>query len=209
MTKAHVFELTAKIRDDLGKGASRRLRRIHGAIPAILYGGNEAPMPITLDHKKITRVLENEAFYSHVLEVNIEGISEQKQVVLKHIQRHPYKRAILHMDFQRVTDSDLITMDIPIHFINEDKSPGFKDGGLVHRLLNHLEIQCIASKLPEYIEVNLAGLKTDHSIHTSDIILPAGSTLPASTQAQNLPIVSIHMPRSGKTEDEPTADLAK
>jgi len=193
------FELQAELRDDEGKGASRRLRR-SGKVPAIVYGGHEAPTSITLEHHKVIHALANAAFYTHILNVSING--KKQDMVLKAVQRHPYKKAVLHLDFQRVSATESIQMRVPLHFENADKAQGVKKGGLISHLLNDVEVRCLARHLPEYLSVDLSHLDLEQSLHLSDLVLPTGVTLVAFKQGQehDLPIVSIHLPRAAKEE---------
>jgi large subunit ribosomal protein L25 len=126
---ANKFTLGAKVRSDLGKGASRRLRQGQKLLPGILYGGTKTPTPITLEQDKLAHALENEAFYSHILTLNLDGIEEK--VILRDLHRHPFKKLLLHVDFQRVTSTDVITMRVPLHFINRELCPGTKNGGII------------------------------------------------------------------------------
>ena len=170
------FELSAERRADVGKGASRRLRR-DGKVPAIVYGGEEEPMPVTLIQNEMNRRLENQAFYSHVLTLNLG--SETQSVVLKDIHRHPYKRQLLHVDLQRVSASRRLHMRVPLHFLNEDKSPAGKTAGvLVLHELNEVEVSCLPKDLPEFIEVDLGALSVGDIIHLSELKLPAGVEVP-------------------------------
>ncbi|HET7371549.1 MAG TPA: 50S ribosomal protein L25/general stress protein Ctc, partial [Gammaproteobacteria bacterium] len=165
------FELSGEVRGDNGKGASRRLR-CHGQVPAILYGGGEQPLALSLNHNEILRNLEHEAFYSHVLTIKVG--KDAHQAILKDIQRHPAKREVLHLDLQRVKAGEQIRVHVPLHFINEDTAPGVKAGGALSRHMIDLEILCIPSKLPEYIEVDLGALEIGDSIHLSEIKVPEG-----------------------------------
>ena len=164
------FELTAEPRDGTGRGACRRLRR-SGRIPGILYGADQEATAISLDHNQLTHQLKNEAFYSHILTLNL-GREKQK-VVLKDLQRHPYKPLIMHIDLQRIQEKEKLTMRVPLHVINEDKCPGVKlENGIVTTLMSDLEVVCYPKDLPEYIEVDIGELHVGDSVHLSDIRLP-------------------------------------
>lgn len=191
------FELEATVRTDSGKGASRRLRHAN-KVPAIMYGGNAEPVALTLDHNPLMHALENEAFYSHVLTIKVDG--KPNKAILRDLQRHPSRPIIMHADFQRVSDKDKIHMLVPLHFINEELAPGVKiEGGMVTHSMSELEITCQAQNLPEYIEVDLKDLHAGHSLHISDIKLPAGvESLALSHGADHdLPVVSIQAKRGG------------
>ncbi len=195
------FTLAAENRTDVGKGASRRLRRA-GKIPAIMYGSGEDPVALSLDHDSFMHRLEHEAFYSHILTITVDEGKKYK-AVLKDMQRHPAKNRMLHVDFLRVGENDIIHMSVPLHFLGEDEAPGVKAGGLVSRLMSSVEIVCKAGDLPEYLEVDLSGLDVGDTLHLSDIKLPEGVQIAALQQGEEYdqPVVSIHMPR-GAAEEE-------
>lgn len=198
-----VFELSAETRESFGTGASRRLRRLKNRVPAILYGAGEAPQPLSFDHNQLLRALENEAFYSHILTIHLNGKSQK--AVLKDLQRHAYKPRIIHLDLLRVTAKEKITMSVPLHFKGETIAPGVKDaGGVLARLLNNVEVRCLPNALPEYIEVDVSHLGLDESIHLSQVPLPEGVELIALTHEDDRPVVNIHIPRAA-TEEETTA----
>ncbi len=208
MTAKATFELTAELRDDQGKGASRRLRRVHNKIPAILYGGGEKPLAISLDHKKMMHALENQAFYTHLLTLNIAG--KKQQAILKDLQRHHFKKAIFHADFLRVKATDLINMHVPLHFTGEANCPGVKAGGIISHLLMDIEVRCMASNIPEFIEVDLSTTGLDQILHLSDLKLPNGVEVVALSHGQaaqhDYAVVSIHLPRR---PDEDAANSAE
>jgi large subunit ribosomal protein L25 len=201
MSTNHSFELTAETREVFGSGASRRLRRLENRVPAILYGASEPPLPVSLEHNQVLRALENEAFYSHILTIKIDGI-EQK-AVLKDLQRHAYKPRILHVDLMRVSAKEKITMSVPLHFKGEAVAPGVKDaGGVLTKLLNSVEIRCLPAALPEYIEVDVSHLGLDESILLSQLSLPEGVELTAAiSHEDDRPVVNIHIPRAVVEED--------
>lgn len=199
------FELNAQTREVFGSGASRRLRRLENRVPAILYGASEPPLPVSLDHNQLLRALENEAFYSHILTIKIDG-NEQK-AVLKDLQRHAYKPRILHVDLLRVSAKEKITMSVPLHFKGEAIAPGVKDaGGVLTKLLNSVEIRCLPSALPEYLEIDVSHLGLDESILLSELSLPEGVELTAAiSHEDDRPIVNIHIPRAIVEEELTTA----
>ena len=194
------FTLEAQSRADIGKGASRRLRH-QGQVPGIVYGAGKDPQSVTLDHNKVIQQSEHEAFFSHILDLTVDGKSEK--VVLKDMQRHPAKRQVLHMDFLRVSDKETIRMQIPLHFIGEETAPGVKHGGNVSHLTTDVEVICLPTDLPEYLEVDVSGLDVGDSLHLSDITLPKGVELVDLTHGEghDTAIVGIHMSR-GALEDE-------
>jgi large subunit ribosomal protein L25 len=190
------FTLDAQVRDVQGKGASRRLRRHAALVPAIVYGGDKAPQNITVPHKDLVKQLENEAFYSHLVTLNIGGNAEL--VVLKDLQRHPAKPQILHADFLRVSASKKLHVNVPLHFINEESSKGVKTGGgIVSHSMTQLEISCLPADLPEYIEVDLADVDVGQILHISDLKLPKGveSVALAHGSDHDLPVAAIHKPK--------------
>lgn len=190
MSTNHSFELHATPRADIGKGASRRLRHA-GKLPAIIYGAGQTPQSVTFEHKDVRKATENEAFFSHILSVHIDG--KVHNAVIKDMQRHPYKPIIMHMDLLRINMNEAMTMNIPLHFIGEDVAPGIKDGGMVSHLLNSVEISCLPSKLPEYIAVDVSNLALNQMVHLSDLKLPEGVTLTEleGDDKNDLPVVHI------------------
>lgn len=197
--------LEAEIRTDKGKGASRRLRRVENKVPAVVYGGDKAPQSINLLHNKVIKALETESIYSSVFDLSVNGVVEH--VVLKDLQRHPYKPVILHMDLQRVSAQDVLVKMVPLHFINEDKAPGVQDGGVVNHTMTQVEIRCEAQALPEFIEVDLSQMKLDDVLHLSDIALPKQVQLAidAHTGDHNHPVVSIHASKADISEQAEAA----
>jgi len=200
------FEIDAEVRTDMGKGASRRLRHAN-KVPAVMYGGGEDPVSLTMEHNKIMHALENEAFYSHILTINIDG--KAVNAILRDLQRHPAKPVILHADFQRVNMKEKLHMNVPLHFINEDIAVGVKDeGGVIQHNVVEVEVSCLPTNLPEYIEIDVAALALGHALHLSDIILEEGIELVqlAHGESHDLPVVSIHKPRAVKEEVEDVVD---
>ncbi len=196
------YKLTASSREDQGKGASRRLRRLADQVPAIVYGGKKKPASISVPHKDIKHALENEAFYSHIVELDIEGKSED--VILKDVQRHPSKPLILHLDFLRVSKNQKLTVRVPLHFINEDTSKGVKlQGGVVTHNMTELEVSCLPANLPEYIEVDLAEVEVDQIVHISDITLPEGveSVDLSHGEGHDQAVAAIHVPKVVEVEE--------
>ncbi|NOQ81453.1 MAG: 50S ribosomal protein L25/general stress protein Ctc [Methylophaga sp.] len=214
----NLFEVQAELRTDTGKGASRRLRHA-GQVPAIIYGADETPVSLTLDHNKFLRHLEEEAFYAHILTVIVDG--KKHKAVLKDLQRHPTSDLkIMHADFLRVSAKHAMTMTVQLHFIGDDIAPGIKAGGKVNHLMSDVEISCLPKDLPEYIEVDTSALELDAAIHLSELVLPKGVTLTALAHSQDeeleegsrstydQAVVSIHTPRvvADVEEDAPVAE---
>ncbi|GAA4876783.1 50S ribosomal protein L25/general stress protein Ctc [Ferrimonas pelagia] len=195
------FNFDAQIRTEIGTGASRRLRHA-GLVPAVLYGADKEPVSLTLDHNKINKAQENEAFYSHVLTLNIDGNSEE--VIVKAVQRHPFKPKLMHLDFQRIVRGTAMNASVPLHFINEEDSVGARAGGTVMHLLNEVEVRCLPKDLPEYIEIDILALEAGQSLHLHDITLPQGVELVALSKgedSQDLSVVTIK-PAKGASEDD-------
>jgi large subunit ribosomal protein L25 len=201
---SNAFELNASVRSDLGKGASRRLRRLNNNIPAIVYGGNQDPVSITIPHKDIIRAVANEAFFSHIITLNVDENSEQ--VIIKALQRHPAKPFILHADFLRVSADEEIEVNVPVHFLNEEKCKGVKlGGGSILHTLTEIEISCLPRHLPEYLEVDMADLDIGDSIHLSDIVFPEGVTciaLSRDDEDADQSIATVQAPRAEEEEVE-------
>ena len=193
------YEVSAQPRADLGKGASRRLRR-QGLIPAVLYGGTEDPISLMVRENELKKQLENEAFYSHLLTVSHEGRSEQ--AVLKGLQRHPATDDVIHIDFQRASATQVLHMLVPLHFVNEDTCAGVKLGGAITRLMIEVDVTCQAKDLPEYIEVDVQALEMGEMLHLSDIKLPPGVELTALSHGDDAGIVNVHAPHVAALEDE-------
>ena len=196
------FDLIAELREDQGKGASRRLRR-EKKVPAIIYGAGRPPRSLAFDHNKVLLELENESFYSSIL--NIKVGKKSQAAILKDLQRHPAKNLIMHMDFQRIVEDQEIRMNVPLHFIGEDVAPGVKEGGgSVSKLMTDVEIVCLPRYLPEFIDVDVSKLELDAMLSMSDIELPEGVEIPALAQGPeaNRPIVSIHVIKEVIIEDE-------
>ncbi|MEW8627707.1 MAG: 50S ribosomal protein L25/general stress protein Ctc [Candidatus Thiodiazotropha sp.] len=194
------FEVNAEVRSDTGKGASRRLRRA-GMVPGIVYGAHQDPTPITVMHNEIAHSLENEGFYSNLLELKLDG--KNQTVVLKDLQRHPAKPFILHVDFQRVQADEKIRLHVPLHFINESTCPGIKSGGQASHVMTDMEISCLPKDLPEFIEIDLGNLELGAVLHASEVTLPEGVDLITHEGNEDPIVVTIHATHKSE-EDEPT-----
>ncbi len=189
------FEVNATPRADMGKGASRRLRRA-GQVPAILYGGGKEAQALSVEHRELFKHLESQAFYSHILDIKLEGRTER--AVLKDLQRHPFKPLILHADFQRVDEGTKLTKQVPLHFINEDICAGVKTGGgSISHQMAEVEISCLPKDLPEYIEVDLANVQAGEIVHISNLKLPPGveATALHLGEDHDLPVVMVQKGR--------------
>ena len=198
-----IYTLEATVRTDKGTGASRRLRREQNKIPAIVYGAGKTPVSLTLDHNLVLKALKNDAFYSSVLALNIDGKTES--VVLKDMQRHPFKPKVMHMDFLRIKAGEKINMTVSLHFINEDTAIGVKQsGGVISHLMSEVEIRCLPKDLPEYIELDLEDLKVGEAVHLSDLKMPEGvrSTELEQGEGHDHAIASIFIPKVVEEEEE-------
>ncbi|MBS0581747.1 MAG: 50S ribosomal protein L25/general stress protein Ctc [Proteobacteria bacterium] len=174
MATSHVIKVERREND--GRGASRRLRNT-GKVPAIVYGGELAPVSIQIEHNDAWLASQHEWFYSAILDLSLNG--DVQKVLLRDLQRHPFKQQLLHLDFQRVDENKAIRISVPLHFLNQEKSPaGKKAGVLISHALNEVEISCLPKDLPEYIEVDLANLDVGDIVHLSEVKLPAGVEIP-------------------------------
>ena len=196
---ATTHEIKVERRADEGKGASRRLR-LAGKIPAVVYGGDLKPVNIQLDHEKLWLAQQNEWFYSSILDLSLGG--DVQKVLLRDMQRHPYKQQIMHLDFQRVDANQTLRARVPLHFLNQEKSPAGKTGGVVimHEL-TEVEVSCLPKDLPEAIEVDLSDLAVGAVVHLSDLKLPAGVELPALKLGKEHD-VAVVVAKHGKEEAE-------
>ena len=200
------FTLVAESRGDMGKGASRRLRKSE-IVPAIVYGAKKAALSIQLKHSDVLKSSSQESFYSQILDLSIDGKVER--VVLKDMQRHPYKPFVMHMDFQRVDESAALTIRIPVHFLNEEDCIGVKqEGGVIARLMTEIEITCLPKDLPESIEVDVANLSVGDAVHLADLVLPDGVEITSITSGGDgaAAIVQVAMPRMVEEEEEPDSE---
>jgi len=197
------FELSAEPRNDQGKGASRRLRH-SGKVPAILYGAHAEPARLALEHHKLLALVSDEKFYSSIISISV---GAQKQpVIVKDVQMHPARNAVVHVDLQRVLENEKIRLHVPIHFKGEAAAPGVKSqGGVVSHHMADMEVVCLPKDLPEYIELDLSAMNLNDSLYLNEVKVPAGVTISALAHGANPPVVSIHAPRVA--EPEPTAEV--
>ncbi len=207
MSTNHSFELHAVPRADIGKGASRRLRHA-GKIPAIIYGAGATPESITFTQKDVQKATENEAFFSHILSIHIDG--KVHNAVIKDMQRHPFRPLIMHMDLLRINMNEVMTMHVPLHFIGEEDNAAVKDGAVVSHLLNTVEVSCLPSALPEYISVDVSKVELNHIVHLSDLVLPTGVKLVEleAEEKNDLPIANITVMKV-KEEEEAAPEAAE
>ncbi|RBI66881.1 50S ribosomal protein L25 [Vreelandella sulfidaeris] len=169
------FILKASVRNDLGKGASRRLRRANQQVPAVVYGGEKGAQSISVEKTAFYKAIEDESFFSSVIKLVIDG--KEEQVVVRDLQRHPFKPLLTHADFLRVDATHEITINVPLHVTGEEKCVGIKDqGGELHVLANEVAISCLPKDLPDYLEVDISAVELGTTLHLSDLTLPAGVT---------------------------------
>ena len=197
------IEFNAQKRTLQGTGASRRLRH-SGRVPGILYGGEQTPEAIEFDHNEIFHKLKQETFHASVLTMLMDGKSQM--VLLRDVQMHPFRRQVLHLDFQRVDATHKITTRVPLHFINAELSPGVKlQGGIVSHVMNELEVRCLPGDLPEFIEVDLKDASTGQSVHLSALTLPKGVEAVVAHKGEDPVIAAITVPRSAVAEEAAVA----
>ena len=170
--------INVELRKDVGKGASRRLRR-EGKVPAIIYGGRKDPVSLTLQLNDLLHATENEAFYASILEIKIDDKTTQ-QAVVRDMHRHPYKPIIMHIDFLRVSAKELLKMLVPVHFVGEEDSPAGKTSGVViQHLVTEVEISALPKDLPEFVSIDLSEMDAGDAVMLSEIKLPEGVEIPA------------------------------
>ena len=199
-------KITAASRKDEGKGASRRLRHA-GKVPAIVYGGDAAPQSIQLDQEKTWVASQHEWFYSSILDLEIDG--KVQSVLLRDMQRHPYRQIIMHLDFQRVNANEAIRVSVPLHLVNAEGSPAGKSAGVVlTQEMNEVEVTCLPGKLPESIEVDLSKMDVGDTVHLSEVVLPEGVELVVKIDDEHNPAVAVARHARVEAESEAGEDAA-
>ncbi|MPS27623.1 50S ribosomal protein L25/general stress protein Ctc [Pigmentiphaga sp.] len=195
------MQFNATSRSVQGSSASRRLRRA-GRVPAIVYGGDAAPLSIELDHNEVYHALRKEEFHSSILSMQLEG--KASQVLLRAVQWHPYKQQVLHVDFQRVAAGQALHTKVPLHFINAEASPAVKlSGAIINHVLTEIEVTCLPNDLPQFIEVDLGNMIAGSSVHLSDVKAPKGVTFPAA--GDTVIATAIAKPGGAAAEETPAA----
>ncbi len=202
---SNVFEFVAESRDLAGKNAARAARR-NGNVPAVVYGGTGEPQSIVLGHNDVLKHLDHEAVYSHVLDLKVDGKTEK--VILKGVQRHPAKPIVMHMDFMRVDATQALKVHVPLHFMNEATCVGVKAGGVVTHGMVDVEVSCLPSALPEYLEVDLTALDIGDSLHLTDIVLPEGVDIVVLAQGGDHDHVVAQVMKTKGVADEDVEDDA-
>ena len=199
----------AELRESLGKGASRRLRRLHGKTPGILYGGDAAPVALAIGYDDLAKAMQEEAFFSQIIELKVGG--KTQACVLREVQRHPATERVQHIDFLRIQADLPVHVHVPLHFVNEEQCVGVKvGGGLLSRNLIEVEVSCLPRNLPEYIEVDVGELEAGQSLHLSDLVLPQDVAIVALGLGQDhdIPVVSVTARRGGAQDDEEASEDA-
>lgn len=187
------FTLNAASRTNEGKGASRRLRRLENKVPAVIYGAGKEPQSISLELRELVKAIENEAFFSHILTITVDG--QAQQAVIKAMQRHPSKGIPLHVDFQRIDSTHKLRRKVPLHFLNQDNCVGVKQGGgEIAIVATEVEVICLPANLPEFLQVDLKDVAVGTTLHLTDIALPAGVEIAVLTlgASHNQPIANVH-----------------
>jgi len=194
------IEFKATKRDAQGTGASRRLRRA-GRIPGILYGGAGETQPVSMDHNELYHLLRKEAFHASVLSIEVDGAKQN--AVLRDVQWHPFKQQVLHLDFQRIAAGEKMHLKVPLHFVGADVAPAVKLGGcMISHTINELDVQCLPTDLPEFIEVDLSALEAGQSVHVSQIKLPAGVELVQHGEGDRVVATALQVKGAAEAEGE-------
>ncbi len=191
----------AELREKTGRSEARRLRRA-GKIPGIIYGGDKPDLPVAMDYFKITKLLNDEHFYTSMIEVKVAGKRGKETVLLKETQWDPVKDTIVHLDFQRVSASDEVTVDVPVVPVNFEKCPGVVKGGSVEVIRHTLEITCRADAIPEHIEIDCSNLDLGDTIHIEDVPLPEGAVVHHEV---NFTVLNIAAPTKAEAAEEEAA----
>ncbi len=200
------FTIGADFREMQGKGASRRLRH-KGKVPAILYGGHKEPRALMLDQQNLLTMIDDERFYSSIVQLKITDGGQTQEAIIKDVQMHPARNSVVHVDLLRVVPNEKIRIRLPIHFKNAAVSPGVKtQGGVVSHRLSDVEVSCLPQDLPEFIELDLSGMNLNETKFLADVPVPNGCTFTELSGGRNPPVVSVHAPRA--EEPEPTAEAA-
>ena len=202
------FELSAAARTESGSAAARRMRHA-GETPAVIYGGGEDPAMVTVKHNEIFHSLENEAFHSSIISLNIDG--KKEKAILRDYQMHPFKPVVMHLDFQRISAKEKISISVPLHVLNTEECPGVKIGhGVATHNLTEIEIISLPGNIPEYLEIDLIDLEVGESAHLSDIKLPDGVEIVAlSNEGEDLAVVTIVGVRASQGEGVAAAEAAE
>ncbi len=200
---ADQFELQAELRTDVGKGASRRLRKENDLVPAVIYGAGKEAVSVTFAHRDLHRALQDRSFYSTI--VKIKTGRKKEDVILKDLQRHPAVDRILHADFLRISKDQSINVHVPIRYMNEDLCEGVRTGGgVISHIMVEIEVSCLPADLPEFIEIDMEHMDLGDSVRLSELPVPDGVEFPGLQQVEEVDptVVSVHLPRGGMEEEE-------
>jgi large subunit ribosomal protein L25 len=192
------FIIDAELREKTGRGEARRMRRA-GQTPAVIYGGDKPELAITLDTMKTSKLLEKEAFYSSIIDIKVKGARGENKALVKDVQWHPVRDEAIHIDFYRVSSSDKVHMEVPVHATHVDTCPGVKKGGLLEIIRHTLEVVCRADSIPEHIDVDCTGLEVGDSVHIENVALPDGVSVPHDV---NFTVLTIAAPKVEKVAEE-------
>jgi len=204
------FVLNAEPRQETGRTASRRLRREQRRVPGIVYGGDREPESVSFARNELAKVLQSEAFYSHVVEIRQEGVADAQQVVLRHLQRHPvHDSDILHIDFMRIDADKPVNVKVPLHFLNEEQCRGVKvNGGSISHVVTEVEVLCLPGEIPDFIEVDMVDVEVGQVVSFSDLDIPPGVSIAELRHGRDhdLPVVVVRPPRGGGGESSEDTD---
>ena len=199
-----ITTISASERERVGKGSARAARRA-GLVPAVIYGNKQDPVGITMESREITKIVHQAGIFGRLLEIDVAG--KKSTVLARDIQFHPVNDAIMHMDFLRVSQSATVAVAVPVEFLNEDKCPGIKIGGVLNVVRYEVELNCPATAIPEKVTIDLEGVKIGDSIHISAVPLPEGVT-PTITD-RDFTVATLASPGGGvKNEDDDAEDAA-
>jgi len=198
------FIIEAELREKTGRGEARRMRRA-GLMPAVIYGGDKPELAITLDTMSTAKLLDQEAFYSSIVELKVKGSRGANKALVKDVQWHPVRDEAIHIDFYRVSSSDQVHMEVPVHLLNAETCPGVKKGGLVELIRHSLEVTCRADSIPEYINVDCDGLEIGDNLHIEDVALPDGVEVHHEV---NFTVLAIAAPKVEKEPEEEEGEEA-
>ena len=200
---AEQIVIRAEFREHVGKGASRRLRRLADKVPGILYGGGRDPVPLSIPHRELSKAMQEEAFFSQILNLEVGELTQA--CVMRDLQRHPATERVQHIDFQRIREDRPVHMHVPLHFVNEEHCVGVRlDGGRLAHNLIEVEVSCLPKHLPEFIEVDVRDMHVGHALHLSDLQLPEGVSIVALGLGadHDMPVISVTARRGGSQDDD-------
>ncbi|OIO70391.1 MAG: 50S ribosomal protein L25 [Zetaproteobacteria bacterium CG12_big_fil_rev_8_21_14_0_65_55_1124] len=201
------FVIEADLRETTGRGEARRLRRA-GLTPAVIYGGDKPELAITINTMSTAKLLDQEAFYSSIVELKVKGSRGSNKALVKDVQWHPVRDEAIHIDFYRVSSSDMVHMEVPLHAVNAETCPGVKKGGLLEIIRHTLEVTCRADSIPEHIDVSCDGLEVGDSLHIEDVALPDGVQIQHEVNFTVLTIAAPKVEKASEEEEEAEVETA-